>query len=525
MLTKNHWIAYGLFLLLTSCHPDMLADEINTSKLQQDYRPQIHFSPANNWMEAPIKSIFFDDEYHVFYQCTENKKAGTKMHWGHAVSTDLLHWQRLDPVFSQTDSLEALYGSIVIDWDNTTNFSTDGEPPFVAIFSSKNNKGQIQQSLAYSTDKGRQWTLYTTNPVLTSEQTLYDPNVIWDSDAKHWLMTIASDHSLLFYNSPDLKEWQYMSSFKKPYDGSNTSWSKPNMFPLFVPETGDKRWVLLFGVEGGAPNGGSGTQYYVGEFYNKRFKLDQEFSPIFNKRNRYNKAVWLDYGCDYYAASGWQNIMQEQNQKRLIITAWMNNWQYATQLPTQEWQGALSFPRQISLHSTPLGPRIHQQFAHELNSLRKKKVPISLPSSFVGTHHLDCSPEQLELILEAAVAQDSASRIGFRLSNEQGDIYEIGYDAKGYNYFSDRTKAGDNSFSNTFASQIHLAPKQLEGSLIKLHLLLDRSSCEMIAEDGLSVISDRFFVKQAFNKIDFFAEGTNADIQHIEAYELKSIWD
>ena len=525
MYSKTFYFLSIIIVLLSSCGEDGSIEEGSHMSYQQDDRPQLHYSPATNWMGAPISSVFFEEEYHLFYQYTPDNAGDGLMHWGHAVSKNLTHWEPLQIALTPDDRGEIYPGSVVIDWDNTSGFSLDGEPPLVAIFTYNKEETNQQQAIAYSTDRGRTWTKYEKNPVLNNPNlsSFHDPKVLWDSDSQQWLMVIATDNSILFYGSPNLKNWKYLSNFGINKGVHTGKWRCPDLFSIFIPETGDKKWVLLSTIQDGAPNGGSGIQYFIGEFDGKRYRLDQEFAPSLRQRDGVEKAIWLDYGCDHYAGVSWSNT--DDNSGRQLLIGSMNNRNYTSSLPTKTWKGTMTFPRVLKIKSTANGPRIFQSFPKELERLRKQKAATDISGAFHGTQEIACSPQQLEIILEAGVAQDTSTIIGFKLSNDSGDIYTLGFDAKATNYFSDRTKAGNNGFSNTFAEKIHLAPKQVDGSLITMHIIIDATSCELIADDGLTVLSEQFFPSEPFTKIEFFVEGLSVDVQQLEVFELESIWE
>ncbi len=514
----------ALLILLSTCQTDHSTDENTEISYQQMNRPKLHYSPAANWMGVPFSSIFFEEEFHLFYQYRSDNSENSPIHWGHAVSNDLTHWQQLEIAISADEQGEIQSGSVVVDWENTTGFSIDGEPPLVAIFTYNPPTGQQSQAIAYSTDQGRTWTKYDKNPVLTNSNTssFHDPKVLWDGESQQWIMVASADDSVVFYGSKDLKDWKYLSNFGSKKGAHGGAWAYPDLFPTVIPETGNKKWVLLSSILDGASNGGSGTQYFIGEFDGKRFRLDQEFAPYLRQKNGVEKAVWLDYGRDHLASMSWSNI--EDKNGRLLFISSMNNKEYASSLPTDTWQGSMTFPRVLELHSTANGPRIFQSFPDELNNLRKNEIPTNLSGVFNGTKEFEIETPLLEIILEAGVAQDSNTIIGFELSNDSGENYTLGFNAKESNYFSNRTKAGNNGFSSRFAENIHFAPKQIDGSLISMHIIIDATSCELIADDGLTVLSEQFFPSESFTKIEFFVSGMSADVQRFEVFELEGIW-
>jgi len=242
----------------------------------EPYRPQFHFTPAKNWMNDPNGLIFYEGEYHLFYQYNPFGDKWGHMSWGHAVSADMVHWKHLPLALAEENDIMIFSGSAVVDWQNTSGFGKDGKPPLVAIYTGHYTKKPLQnQHIAYSNDRGRTWTKYEGNPVLDiNEKDFRDPKVIWHEPTKRWVMTISWCHErkVRFYSSPDLKQWSHLSDFGPA--GSTTSiWECPDMFPLSA-KRGDNRYVLIVNVGGGGPAGGFGCQYFVGTFDGRTFTLD-----------------------------------------------------------------------------------------------------------------------------------------------------------------------------------------------------------------------------------------------------------
>jgi levanase len=240
------------------------------------YRPQYHFTPAKNWMNDPNGLVYYKGEYHLFYQHNPFGNTWGHMSWGHAVSRDLVHWEHL-PVAIPEEGSEAIFsGSAVVDRENTTGFGTRNNPAMVAIYTSA-YPGKQAQSLAYSTDRGRTWTKYAGNPVLDINSGEFrDPKVFWYAPERKWVMAVvkALEHKVQLYSSPDLKTWKHMSDFG-PANAVGGAWECPDLFPLAVD--GDRKntkWVLLVSMNPGGIAGGSGMQYFVGDFDGTTFTAD-----------------------------------------------------------------------------------------------------------------------------------------------------------------------------------------------------------------------------------------------------------
>ena len=274
---------------------------------REQWRPQFHFTPATNWMNDPNGMVFYDGEYHLFYQYNPFGNKWGHMSWGHAVSKDLVRWEHLPIALSEENDVMIFSGSAVVDWKNTSGFGQDGKPPMVAIYTGHLTRKPLQnQHLAYSNDKGRTWTKFAGNPVLDiGAQDFRDPKVMWHEATKIWVMTVAwpVERKVRFYSSPDLKTWTHLSDFG-PAGSTAGIWECPDLFPLRVEGKGGKeKWVLIVNVGSGAPAGGSGCQYFVGDFDGKQFTLDASFpkpQPEFVPEGK----ILADFESDDYA--GWR---------------------------------------------------------------------------------------------------------------------------------------------------------------------------------------------------------------------------
>lgn len=499
-------------------------DAKDSDYYSENHRPQFHFSPESMWMNDPNGMVFFEGEYHLFYQHYPDSNVWGPMHWGHAISEDLVHWEHL-PIALYPDTLGYIFsGSAVVDVNNTSGLGKNGKGPLIAIFTHHNpdwhdaGRADFQfQSIAYSNDKGRTWTKYEGNPVIPNPgiiRDFRDPKVIWDETSQQWVMVFAAKDHVAIWGSPDLKSWTHLSDFGEEYGGHGGVWECPDLFPIGVDETGENKWVLLVSINPGGPNGGSATQYFIGDFEEGRFVLDPSFEPSVTGE----KAVWLDYGRDNYAGVTWSDIPKEDG-RRLFI-GWMSNWDYANIVPTEVWRSAMTLSRELVLKNIAGEYRLFSKPVSELASLRESTEELSVGNT-ESELLLDLSPENLELDLRFEPLDESAD-FGIELSNPKGEKYRIGYHAEKNRFYSDRSMAGDHSFSDKFASGVHYAPRLVEDATVHLQVFFDQSSIELFADGGATVLTDIFFPSQPFTQAKIYVN--NGKLNAGEAYSLNSIW-
>jgi fructan beta-fructosidase len=331
----KHLLIFFFIVTFISC-----SEQHSTQAIQKEqHRPLFHFTPRAHWMNDPNGMVFYNNTYHLFYQHYPDSTVWGPMHWGHATSTDLVHWKH-KPIALFPDSLGYIFsGSAVADINNTSGFGNNGKIPLVAIFThhdptrEKQGKNTYQnQSIAYSLDEGETWKKYDSNPVLKNPgiKDFRDPKVSWYEPTKKWIMTLATLDRITFYSSPDLKHWTKESEFGQNIGAHGGIWECPDLFTL--KHDGKDISILLVSINPGGPNGGSATQYFTGTFDGHTFMPFQ------------TDTRWIDYGPDDYAGVTWANTGE-----RKIFLGWMSNWQYANLVPTEKWRSAMTTPRDLSL--------------------------------------------------------------------------------------------------------------------------------------------------------------------------------
>ena len=455
----------------------------------EQYRPQFHFSPKAHWINDPNGMVYYKGTYHLFYQYYPDASVWGPMHWGHTTSKDMVHWQE-QPIALYPDSLGYIFsGSAVVDVNNTSGFGKNGQVPLVAIFThhnmtlekQKSNKYQYQ-SLAYSLDEGKTWTKYAGNPVLPNPgiTDFRDPKVRWYEAQKKWVMTLATKDRVTFYSSPDLKAWSKESEFGSDAGEHGGVWECPDLFPL--KHNGKDVWVLIVNINPGGPNKGSAAQYFLGDFDGSTF-------------NAYSKKTkWMDYGTDNYAGVTFANTGN-----RTILMGWMNNWQYANIVPTTNWRGATTVPRELGLTDVNKELYLTSAPVKELDALAGKPTSlgsVNVKNSYDLTAETAGKYDTFKLTLSAPATSDFA----IVLANDKGNELVIGYDKASNAYYIDRTKSGKTDFEKDFGKR-STAPRLSTDKTISLTLFVDVTSAELFADNGLSVMTNVFFPDQTLTKL------------------------
>ena len=462
----------------------------------EPFRPQFHYTPPAHWMNDPNGMVYLDGEYHLFYQHNPNDKVWGPMHWGHAVSNDMIHWEDL-PIALYPDSLGTIFsGSAVYDANNTSGLGSPGQSPLVAIYTNHDGaaaeKGTDDfqtQSIAYSTDKGRTWTKYAHNPVLPNPgiRDFRDPKVHWHEATQQWIMALAVQDVIHFYSSPNLIDWELKSTFGKNIGAKGGVWECPDLFPIQDPN-GQDRYALLVSINPGGPNMGSATQYFLGDFDGRLF------TPIDSTIR------WLDYGPDNYAGVTWSNIPDSDG--RRLFLGWMSNWQYANATPTHPWRSAMTLPRAMEWVRAEGLHLLASKPVAELKKLRTSR-PVKAEknqrtSTGTGTFELVAQKGKVQSI---TIGNHQDERVVVRIADENITI--------------DRSQAGISDFHQEFARSLS-AP--LDGIQVdKLQVFVDHSSVEVFVNEGQIVLTARVFPNEPYQWVTI--QGTEGMV-----YPLKAVF-
>ncbi|QHT47973.1 glycoside hydrolase family 32 protein [Bacillus sp. SB49] len=480
---------------------------------REKYRPQYHFSPKENWMNDPNGMVYFHGEYHLFYQYHPFGTTWGPMHWGHAVSKDMVEWEHL-PVALEPDEHGMIFsGSCVVDWEDTSGLF-DGNAGLVAIFTHAKevaDGNHIQkQSLAYSKDDGRTWVKYAGNPVLedASLKDFRDPKVFWHAPDRRWVMVLAAGDWVNIYTSPNLIEWSYASSFGKEEGAHLGVWECPDLFPLQVDTSNEKKWVMIVSI-GDDPQyeEGSRTQYFIGEFDGEHFVADEP------------EAVrWLDYGRDNYAGVTWSDIPEEDG--RRILLGWMSNWRYANQLPTESFRSAMTLPRELTLRTTQSGIRLFQSPVKELGTLEEtisEKVDVSV----AGNYRLADDLKTGTLKVELTVDPTDSRHFQLVLPTTNGEKTVIGYESDTSRVYIDRSLSGEDRFHEDF-SGCHAAYVPPTGRPMTWQVYVDHSSVELFVNDGEVVLTDLIFSEGVVQGVELTAEEGHAAVSKLKVARIRS---
>lgn len=490
----------------------------------EPYRPQLHYTPAAQWMNDPNGMVYLDGEYHLFYQYHPYSNRWGPMHWGHALSRDLVHWQQL-PVALYPDEHGAIFsGSAVVDRDNSSGLGSRTRPPLVALFAYHDHElertGAIEvesQGLAYSLDRGRSWAKYSGNPVLKNPgiRDFRDPKVSWYAPTRRWIMTLAAKDQVSFYSSRDLRHWQHESDFGRGWGAHGGVWECPDLIDMAIAGERGRRHVLLVSVNPGAPNGGSGTQYFVGRFDGHRFIADDGASRA------QREPRWLDYGTDDYAGVSWSGVPASDG--RTLMLGWMSNWNYAQEVPTERWRSAMTLPRELTLHRDAQGLSLRSAPVAELATLRARSAAIpaqriEAPLELVGPALHGATLLELDVTLDLHDAPQA--ELAFR--NAQGEQALLRVNRAQRRYEFDRSASGETGFSAVFGA-LQVAPMAGDASTVRLHAFVDHSSIEVFIDDGATVFTSLVFPHAPYDSLRLAAAGS-IEVKGGSVHELHSIW-
>ena len=516
-LARVSLLFFVSFFVLCSCkkHSDgankgfISAQENEVAVIFEKHRPRYHFTPKEKWMNDPNGLVYHKGYYHLFYQYYPDSTVWGPMHWGHAKSSDLLHWERR-PIALYPDSLGYIFsGSAVIDKENTTGFGKDA---MVAVYTYHDPKLEKEgsdlfqtQGIAYSLDEGETWTKYNGNPVIPNPgiRDFRDPKVFWNEDKSSWQMVLVAKDHVQIYDSKNLKEWEKISEFRFKDESPLGVWECPDLFELSVEGTDETKWVLIVSHGDGAPNSGSGTRYFIGDYDGKTFTTDQK------------ESLWIDHGRDNYAGVTYNNTPDNTR----IFIGWMSNWAYAITTPTTTWRSAMTIPRELKLYKTRGGYQLKTPVVSNFEKLLQEK----------GKGEIDGgSAIQLQdkHLAQCLISFEVSGKADFTaaLSNVDNEAFQFGYHAATKTFYTDRSVSGKVDFNNKF---VESEPQQMPipmHELLDVEIYVDASSVAIFINDGTHVMTNQVFPNSGYNQLNIIStEGL--PIKDFKIQPIKSIWD
>lgn len=472
---------------------------------KEPYRPQFHFSPPLYWINDPNGLVYHNGVYHMFYQHNPMGIQWGHMSWGHAVSKDLVHWQHLPLAIEEGKEAMIFSGSCVADNNNTSGFGKQGKVPMVAIYTGHIEGKNQSQHIAYSIDEGLTWTKYQNNPVLDlGKKDFRDPKVFWYQPQQKWVMTVVLpiEKKIQLYSSANLKEWKLMSVFG-PAGDTTGIWECPDLFEVpVINEPGKTKWVMMHSP---SPY----MQYFIGEFDGTEFQAENSVEKLYRP----------DYGPDYYAAIVYNNLPVN---KKPVSIGWVNNWNYANDIPTFPWRGAMSLPRTLSVKKMGGEWILIQQPITEIQLLRtdpRQWRNISVK----GTTLLPVKGQQFEIDL--LLDMGTSAGAGIQIAAGKEHEIEIGYDVAIKKIYVDRSKTTNQGFNknfeklNRFETSLHTINNQ-----VRLHIFFDNSIVEVFANDGEAVLTAQIFPGATDKSIQLFSNNGKAIAKQINFWPMKSAW-
>lgn len=426
----------------------------------RDFRPQIHFTPKAGWINDPNGLVCVDGVYHLFAQYFPEPHWGP-MHWYHAKSRDLVHWEHL-PIALAPDELGLIFsGSAVYDANNSSGFGSAENPPIVAMFT--HHGEHEQQSLAWSTD-GVNFTKFEGNPVIpnTELRDFRDPKVFENPIRGGWSVILAAGDRAMFFASNDLKSWTKTGEFGPEGNLSEGVWECPDIFPLEID--GKRRWILVVSMGGNKANHGARTQYFVGDFDGDKFVCDMPFDRV----------EFIDDGFDNYAGVTFHNSPER------ILIGWAANWVYANTLPAGDFRCQMTLARKLSLVNTPLG------------GLRLAQKPV-LPD-FAPSDNIDGE------LFKLTVRGEGAATVRITSGDEW---FDFGVNDKN-EVFVDRSHAGARDFNADFADDWYSKisePRFFEGSW-ELDFIFDHSVTELYCDGGTRVMTQLVYPTKPYDRVE-----------------------
>ncbi|KAH8693062.1 putative inulinase [Talaromyces proteolyticus] len=467
-----------------------------------DYRPAFHFCPAENWMNEPNGLIQINSTWHLFYQADPTANVWGNECWGHATSSDLVHWDHLPVAIPVENGIQSFTGTSYYDSNNTSGLGTSANPPYLAFFTGYTaSNGTQDQRLASSTDLGNTWVKFPGNPIISAAQEAphdtsgglesRDPKVFFHVPSGKWVMVLAhgGQDKLTFWTSLDAKSWTWVSDLASSqiegFPSDATGWEVPDI--------------------SGVPPGGNGVVALTGSFDGKTFVADSVDSST----------LWLDYGRDFDGAMSWENVPASDG--RRIIAAVMNS--YGSSPPTTTWKGLLSFPRTLTLKQIGSKRYFLQQPVTELSKIDSSLASIQ-NQTITPNQTLLSSVHGTSLDIRVAFQIDSGATLSLAVRQGGSEQTVIRYSQSNATLSVDRTASGDISYDPA-AGGVHSAQLAQDNTgLVHIWVLVDTCSVEVFGGQGEAVISDLIFPSNSSDGLSLRVTGGTATLQSVEVYSV-----
>ncbi|MEP0368046.1 MAG: glycoside hydrolase family 32 protein [Cyclobacteriaceae bacterium] len=479
------------------------------------YRPTYHLTPPHGWQSDPTGMVYYNGRFHICY--IHNPSApvhGGNQHWRKEASSDLMYWEDQGVILEPDDLGRISSGSAVVDKENTSGLKSEENDGDVMVIMYTSNAGSIQQqSLAFSNDGGDTWTKYAQNPVLSLGRTgaFRDPKLMWYEPRQRWIQSVAAGDRIKIYSSENLIDWVFESDFGPDVEAVDGVWECPDLFYIQA-EDGVGKWVMIVSHGGnidGGINGGSSTQYYIGDFDGYTFTPE------------HNDILWLDFGIDNYAGVTWSGVPEEDG--RRIHIGWMGNWYYASSIPENGWRGTMTFPREVSLRKFSDRYLLAFNPVSELEDhLGRQEVyeETSGSISIEGSEIIKTGSYRIKTILNLG----NILSMSLKLGNESERL-TLQYDKSSEQFILRRSASGVTDFNELFIRDIK-APYKVIDQNLPIEILVDKTSIEVFINNGEKVMTASFFPRYKYNSLHITSSGgdeSSGFIQYIQIDEILGV--
>lgn len=473
-----------------------------------DWRPRFHFTAPRGWINDPNGLFHVGGTWHLQYQYEWPRQ------WGHAASRDLMHWDQWPVALQPDEHGDCWSGCTVEDPANTSEFFGGSRAGLVTVYTSQDSEHGQRISLAWSGDGGRTWDKFKGNPVLRrARRACRDPKVFWHEPTRRWVMILTEDSPLTLFTSANLRDWTEVSRFAPRGGPGIDGFECPDLFELPIENhPGKSKWILSASYLSGdnfKEGGGFGTcaqRYHVGEFDGVSFVAD----PGEEGGRRFGA------GPDEYAAIVWPR--EKSGARRTLAIAWMNHWGYAKQIPTGEWQGNLTLPRELTLHETAPGKfvlrhapvrelwtRLKRGAAEEGWTLMTESVPRVVAQSRSGA-----------LNLKAKLSAAAELRVALFADARHETV--IGFDRARRVVYFDRTRSGSPEFDPNFSRHEETPWPGEGGGELEATIVWDVSTIEVFVDGGAIYLSGLAFPPEGAQEVRIGAVNDEVEMGAVEVW-------